>query len=191
MPGTHLLVFSHCLNTTNHARYTFIVGLLSLFEHYKSCQVHIYWSSLTFRTLQIMPGTHLLVFSHCSNTTNHARYTFSVGLLSLFKHYKSCQVHIYCWSSLTVQILQIIAGTHLVLVFSHCLNTTNHARYTFFGLLSLFEHYKSCQVHIYWSFLTVRTLQIMPGTHLLLVFSHCSNTTNHARYTFIGLLTLF
>jgi len=148
MPGTHLLVFSHCSNTTNHARYTFIVGLLSLFEHYKSCQVHIYcWSSLTVWTLQIMPGIHLLVFSHCSNTTNHVRYTF-IGLLSLFEHYKSCQVHIY-WSSLTVWTLQIMPGTHLLLVFSHCSNTTKHARYTFsVGLLSLFEHYKSCQVHI-------------------------------------------
>jgi len=156
MPGTHLvLVFSHCSNTTNHVRYTFI-GLLSLLEHYKSCQVHIYWSSLTVRTLQIMPGIHLLVFSHCLNTTNHARYTF-IGLLSLFEHYKTCQVHIY-WSSLTVRTLQNMPGTHL-LVFSHCLNTTNHARYTFIaGLLSLFEHYKSCQVHIYWSSLTVWTL---------------------------------
>ena len=50
------------------------VGLMSLFEHYKSCQV-----SVRDGNIMILKG----VVSRCD-----------VGLLSLFEHYKSCQVSV-------------------------------------------------------------------------------------------------
>ena len=58
------------------------VGLQSLFEHYKSCQVS------GDGNIMILKG----VVSRCD-----------VGLLSLFEHYKSCQVSVREWQHYDTQ----------------------------------------------------------------------------------------
>ena len=54
-----------------------------------------------------------------------------VGLLSLFEHYKSCQVGVRGWQYYDTQGCSVKCDV---------------------GLLSLFEHYKSCQVMSSWQY---------------------------------------